>query len=49
MVHINSQTTGGEPHIPFGGTKRSSSYSREVGRHGLEFFSQIKTIYLEGS
>ena len=49
MVHVNSQTTGAEPHLPFGGTKRSSSFSREVGRHGLEFFSQIKTLYLEGS
>jgi len=48
MIHINSQTTGGEPHIPFGGMKHSSSFSREVGRHGLEFFSQIKTVYLEG-
>jgi hypothetical protein len=29
--------------------KLSSSYSREVGRHGLEFFSQVKTLYMEGS
>jgi aldehyde dehydrogenase (NAD+) len=49
MIHVNSQTTGAEPHLPFGGTKRSSSYSREVGRHGLEFFSQVKTLYLEGA
>ena len=49
MVHVNSQTTGAEPHIPFGGMKHSSSYSREVGRHGFEFFSQVKTVYLEGA
>jgi aldehyde dehydrogenase (NAD+) len=49
MIHVNSQTTGAEPHLPFGGTKLSSSYSREVGRHGLEFFSQLKTMYLEGN
>jgi aldehyde dehydrogenase (NAD+) len=49
MVHVNSQTTGSEPHLPFGGMKRSSSFSREVGRHGLEFFSQVKTVYLEGT
>jgi acyl-CoA reductase-like NAD-dependent aldehyde dehydrogenase len=49
MIHINSQTTGAEPHLPFGGAKLSSSYSREVGRHGLEFFSQVKTVYLEGT
>jgi acyl-CoA reductase-like NAD-dependent aldehyde dehydrogenase len=48
MIHINSQTTGSEPHIPFGGMKHSSSFSREIGRHGLEFFSQVKTLYLEG-
>jgi aldehyde dehydrogenase (NAD+) len=49
MIHVNSQTTGAEPHLPFGGTKLSSSYSREVGRYGLEFFSQLKTMYLEGN
>jgi aldehyde dehydrogenase (NAD+) len=49
MIHVNSQTTGAEPHIPFGGFKQSSSFSRELGRHGIEFFSQVKTVYLEGT
>jgi aldehyde dehydrogenase (NAD+) len=49
MVHVNSQTTGAEPHVPFGGAKRSSNYSRELGRESVDFFSQLQSIYLEGT
>jgi aldehyde dehydrogenase (NAD+) len=49
MLHVNSQTTGAEPHVPFGGMKASSSFSRELGRVGLEWFTQIKSVYMEGS
>jgi aldehyde dehydrogenase (NAD+) len=49
MVHVNSQTTGAEPQVPFGGMKASSNFSRELGRVGLEWFTQIKSVYLEGS
>jgi acyl-CoA reductase-like NAD-dependent aldehyde dehydrogenase len=48
MVHVNSQTTGAEPHMPFGGMKASSNFSREMGRHGLEWYTQLKAIYVEG-
>ncbi|MCM8749690.1 aldehyde dehydrogenase family protein [Thermomicrobiaceae bacterium CFH 74404] len=47
VVHVNSETAGAEPHVPFGGMKGSSSYSREQGRAAMEFFTQIKTIYLD--
>ncbi|MCW3062919.1 MAG: hypothetical protein JWN32_91 [Solirubrobacterales bacterium] len=49
MVHVNSQTTGSEPHVPFGGVKRSSNYSRELGRESLDFFTQVQSVYLEGT
>lgn len=49
MIHVNSQTTGAEPQVPFGGTKASSNFSRELGRVGVEWFTQIKSVYLEGS
>ncbi|MCU1376948.1 MAG: putative methylmalonate-semialdehyde dehydrogenase [acylating] (mmsdh), partial [Actinomycetia bacterium] len=45
MVHINSQTTGAEPNMPFGGMKASSSWSREMGQHGLDWYTQLKAIY----
>jgi acyl-CoA reductase-like NAD-dependent aldehyde dehydrogenase len=45
-VKINRTTTGNLINAPFGGLKRSSSSTfRESGRTGLEFYTQIKTIY----
>jgi acyl-CoA reductase-like NAD-dependent aldehyde dehydrogenase len=46
-VHVNSPTVGAACHVPFGGYKESSSGSREQGREALEFFTQIKTVYLD--
>ena len=34
VVHVNSETAGAEPQVPFGGMKGSSSYSREQGKAG---------------
>lgn len=47
IVHVNSETAGAEPHVPFGGMKGSSSYSREQGKAAREFFTQTKTVYLD--
>ncbi len=47
IVHINSQTAGAEPQVPFGGFKSSSSGSREQGKAARDFFTQIKTIYMD--
>jgi alpha-ketoglutaric semialdehyde dehydrogenase len=47
IVHVNSETAGAEPHVPFGGYKGSSSYSREQGKAAREFYTQIKTVYLD--
>ena len=45
-VKINRTTTGNLTNAPFGGVKRSSTSTfRESGRVGLEFFTQVKTIY----
>lgn len=45
-VKINRTTTGNLVNAPFGGIKRSSTATfRESGRAGLEFFTQIKTVY----
>lgn len=45
-VKINRTTTGNLINAPFGGLKRSSTSTfRESGRTGLEFYTQIKTIY----
>ena len=47
VVHVNSETAGAEPQVPFGGMKGSSSYSREQGKSAREFFTQVKTVYID--
>jgi alpha-ketoglutaric semialdehyde dehydrogenase len=47
VVHVNSETAGAEPQVPFGGMKGSSSYSREQGKAAREFFTQTKTVYVD--
>jgi aldehyde dehydrogenase (NAD+) len=47
IVHVNSETAGAEPQVPFGGMKGSSSYSREQGKAAREFFTQTKTVYID--
>jgi len=45
-VKINRTTTGNLVNAPFGGLKMSSTSTfRESGRVGLEFFTQVKTVY----
>ena len=48
LVHVNGETAGAEPHVPFGGMKDSSSWSREQGKSAAEFFTQTRTVYVEG-
>jgi len=48
LVHVNGETAGAEPHVPFGGMRGSSSWSREQGRSAAEFFTQSRTVYVEG-
>ncbi len=46
-VKVNRTTTGNLINAPFGGIKKSSTSTfRESGRAGLEFFTQIKTVYV---
>ncbi|MCA1055213.1 aldehyde dehydrogenase family protein [Rossellomorea aquimaris] len=46
-VKVNRTTTGNLMNAPFGGIKKSSTSTfRESGRAGLDFFTQIKTVYV---
>jgi aldehyde dehydrogenase (NAD+) len=47
VVHVNGETAGTEPQVPFGGMKASSSHSREQGRAAAEFFTAVKTVYVD--
>ena len=47
MTHVNSPTTGGEAHIPFGGIKGSGIGAREQGSTSLDFYTEIKVVYVD--
>ena len=47
VVHVNGESAGAEPHVPFGGMKASGSGPREQGKAAREFFTESKTIYIE--
>lgn len=47
VVKVNQESAGLEFQVPFGGTKESSSGSREQGKVAREFFTQWKTIYFD--
>ncbi|MNS17848.1 Aldehyde dehydrogenase, thermostable [compost metagenome] len=48
MVHVNVNTTYSEPHLPFGGYKDSGFGGRECGFEAIEFFTEWKTVYIDG-
>lgn len=48
LVRVNGDTTGVDPHAPFGGMKGSSSGSREQGPAAREFYTEIKTVQISG-
>jgi aldehyde dehydrogenase (NAD+) len=46
MVHVNEPTIGGEAQLPFGGTKNTGVGEREMAEEGLNFFTEIKTVFI---
>ncbi|MGV3614728.1 MAG: aldehyde dehydrogenase family protein [Fimbriimonas sp.] len=46
MVRVNADTTGVDPHAPFGGFKGSSSHIREQGPAARDFYTETKTIQI---
>src|SRR6266404_2960292 len=47
ITHINSATTGGEAHIPFGGMKGTGVGLREQGTVAVDFFTELKAVYVD--
>jgi acyl-CoA reductase-like NAD-dependent aldehyde dehydrogenase len=47
IVTVNLPTAGVDYHVPFGGTKGSSSGTREQGRYAVEFYTTVKTAYVK--
>lgn len=49
MVKVNQSTVGASIQAPFGGFKQSGSgMFREMGKGAVEFFTKIKTVYIDG-
>jgi acyl-CoA reductase-like NAD-dependent aldehyde dehydrogenase len=49
MVHVNEPTIGGEAQLPFGGSKSTGVGPREMGEEGLNFFTEVKTVFVNYS
>ncbi len=49
MVHVNEPTIGGEAQLPFGGTKATGVGDREMAKEGLNFYTEIKTVFINYS
>jgi alpha-ketoglutaric semialdehyde dehydrogenase len=47
MTHVNSPTTGGEAHVPFGGVKATGIGEREQGSTALDFYTELKVVYVD--
>lgn len=47
MVHLNSPTIGGEAQVPFGGVKGSGVGEREMSKEGINFFTELKTVFVD--
>ncbi len=46
MVHVNEATVGGEAQLPFGGSKGTGVGEREMSEEGLNFFTDLKTVFI---
>jgi alpha-ketoglutaric semialdehyde dehydrogenase len=46
IAHVNQPTLGGEVHLPFGGVKSSGIGPHEQGREAVDFFTKVKTVYI---
>jgi aldehyde dehydrogenase (NAD+) len=46
LAHVNQPTLGGEVHLPFGGVKASGIGPHEQGREAIDFFTKVKTVYI---
>ena len=49
MVHVNEPTIGGEAQLPFGGIKATGVGDREMAEEGLNFFTELKTVFINYS
>ncbi len=49
MAHVNSPTFANEVQMPFGGLKGAGAGLREQGRVAIDFFTDLKSVYIDYS
>lgn len=49
ITYVNGPTIGAECHMPFGGVKETGNGHREGGWTVYEFYSEVKTVYVDFS
>jgi alpha-ketoglutaric semialdehyde dehydrogenase len=49
ITYVNGPTIGAECHLPFGGVRQTGNGHREGGWGPYDFFSEIKTVYVDYS
>jgi aldehyde dehydrogenase (NAD+) len=49
ITYVNAPTIGAEAHFPFGGVKATGNGHREGGWAPYEFFTEVKTVYIDYS
>lgn len=49
IVYVHNGTIGAEVHLPFGGIKGTGNGHREAGVTGIDFFTEVKTVYIDYS
>ena len=47
VAMVNAGTYGSEPHMPFGGVKKSGNGTREPGTEALNVYSELKNIVIQ--
>ena len=47
MIMVNVPTAGVDYHVPFGGSKASSYGPKEQGRYARDFYTTVKTAYVQ--
>jgi alpha-ketoglutaric semialdehyde dehydrogenase len=47
MTHVNAPTVASEAQLPFGGTKSTGVGIREMGRVAIDFYTEIKSVYID--
>ena len=47
ITHVNAPTVASEAQIPFGGVKSTGVGLREMGRVAIDFYTELKAVYID--